>query len=93
MVRPSREFDDILGEVMKPESIPEGVCCVCGHVLRNHVDEGNVWRCHSLGQDFYQCECVLRKNRATTKATDPISYYDLRRRANKHLREFEEGRG
>lgn len=89
------EFGDILKEVMKPESIPEGICCVCGHALDNHIDEGEVWRCHSLGQDFYQCECVLRKDRGffTVETADPISYYDMKRRANKHLQEFKEGRG
>jgi hypothetical protein len=38
-----------------------GICCVCGHKLEYHLDEGGVWRCHALGPDTYQCECRLLK--------------------------------
>lgn len=77
-------------------SIPDGICCVCGHKLSDHVDEGDIWRCHSLGQDLYQCECVLRKDRAAfiIEAANAISYYDLKRRINEQLRdEFHIGVG
>jgi len=66
----------------------EPVCCVCGHYLANHFDEGNVWRCHSLGQDAYQCECALRKDEP-----DTIEHYDLQKRINKKVKEIEEGWG
>ena len=36
-------------------------CCVCGHLLFHHIDEGDYWRCHTLGRDAYQCECRLLK--------------------------------
>ena len=51
----------------------ELVCCVCLHRLSDHVDEGGVWRCHSLGYDTYQCECALRKDRVDGDITE----YDL----------------
>jgi len=54
------------------------VCCVCGHALDHHVSEKDVWRCHCLGADLYQCECALRKNRSKRG----ISYYDFRLRRN-----------
>lgn len=53
------------------------ICCVCGHSLDSHVDEGDGWRCHSIATaDSYQCECWLRKDRAENK----IEYYDVERR-------------
>ena len=56
----------------------KGVCCVCGHRLSDHVDEDVVWRCHALSPlDGYQCECVLRKDRAEDEG---ISYYNLEKR-------------
>lgn len=64
------------------ESIPDKVCCCCGHSLDNHVDEREGWRCHSLGQDWYQCECYLRKNRY-----DSISGYDLKLRIKETSKE------
>jgi hypothetical protein len=62
-------------------------CCICEHDLCNHIDEGTGWRCHALGQDAYQCECFLRKERGY------ISYYDLDLRIEKHADEFKEGKG
>ena len=56
--------------------IPNGCCCVCGHKLTSHIDEGDGWRCNSISSDGCQCECWLRKNRAT----EGISYYDLKKR-------------
>jgi len=62
------------------------VCVSCGHVLGMHIDEGDGWRCHSLGPDFYQCECYLRKNRAE----GDISYYDIKERVRKMKESLEE---
>jgi len=64
----------------------EGTCCVCGHSLDTHFDEGTGWRCHSLDRSFHQCECWLRKH----EYAETIDYYDLnkRRRENKELTEF-----
>jgi hypothetical protein len=61
-----------------------GDCCVCGHPLKDHVDEGDGWRCHCLGPDTYQCECWLRRDRAE----GDIKYYDLDRRAVEALDEL-----
>lgn len=71
--RRKQEFEKAVSEVVG--KIPDNICCCCGHKLGNHVDERDGWRCHSLGQDFYQCECYLRKNRY-----DSISGYDLKLR-------------
>lgn len=83
--------EELLKEVFTEiDEIPDEVCCVCGHSLRSHVDEDSVWRCHSLGQDFYQCECALRKDRAVLmRPEDPVSYYDLKRRIKKQVEEAE----
>lgn len=62
----------------------KGICCVCHHELGLHIDEKDVWRCHSLGADGFQCECALRKNRA-----ENISYYDLSKRAIQQLEDFD----
>jgi hypothetical protein len=62
------------------------MCCVCGHPLSYHFDEGDGWRCPFLGGDFYQCECFLRKNRAK----GDISYYDLEKRQNEQFKELKE---
>jgi len=51
----------------------KNICCVCHHDLGHHIDEKDIWRCHSLGVDGWQCECALRKDRAENN----ISYYDL----------------
>jgi len=53
-----------------------GICCVCGHTLSSHIDEGDGWRCHSIARDGLQCECWLRKD----KADNDISYYNLLKR-------------
>ena len=75
---------ELLKEVFKEiDKIPDEICCVCGHNLKNHIDEESVWRCHSLGQDFYQCECALRKDRAMRAR----AYYDLKRRIKKQVEE------
>ncbi len=68
------------------EQSEEEVCCVCGHPLAMHIDEGDGWRCHCLGPDGYQCECFLRKNRAD----GDISYYSLKKRIEQFKREFKE---
>ena len=70
------------------EKIPLGICTVCGHKLNNHMDEGDGWRCHSLAQDFLQCECWLRKGRLD----GDVEAYDLRIRLldNSDLSEFKE---
>lgn len=79
------EFDEALERHFKEIILlGKNVCCVCHHELGIHVDEGDIWRCHSLAGDGYQCECVLRKNRAENK----ISYYDLSRRAKEHVMEL-----
>ncbi len=62
----------------------ENICCVCTHNFDIHIDEGDIWRCHALGPDGYQCECALRKNRAD----NDISYYDLAKRAKRQLEEL-----
>ncbi len=69
-----------------------GKCCVCHHNLITHIDEGNGWRCHSIGADLYQCECFLRKGRLGKERSN-LHYYDLGLRRREHLREFKEGRG
>ena len=51
-------------------------CIVCMHRLEYHLDEGGHWRCHALGPDLLQCECILRKDRAE----NDINYYSLGRR-------------
>ena len=62
----------------------KNICCVCNHRLGEHIDEGDIWRCHSLGSDWFQCECALRKDRTDNN----ISYYDLARRAKEQLDEL-----
>jgi hypothetical protein len=63
----------------------KNICCVCHHDLDSHIDEEDIWRCHSLGADGWQCECVLRKDRAVNN----ISYYDLGRRAIEQMKTLE----
>lgn len=60
--------------------VEEKVCCVCGHKLASHIDEGDGWRCHSLGSDGYQCECFLRKDRTSEEG---INFYGLKARIAK----------
>jgi len=45
----------------KLEDTPNRICCVCGHPLDSHRDEGEYWRCHHLDASGYQCECRLIK--------------------------------
>ena len=59
------------------QEIPFGVCCVCGHKLEWHVDEGGHWRCHAVHIDSYQCECILKKDKDFIEG---IEYYDLKKR-------------
>jgi len=84
-----KEFTDFLEKTMKKGKIPKGICVCCGHKLDHHIDERDGWRCHSLGSDFYQCECFLRKGRYD----NGIDGYDLRSRVNKHADEFKRGVG
>ena len=63
-------------------------CIVCGHPLNMHIDEGNYWRCHAFGADFFQCECALRKDKANNK----ISFYDYDKRVNLQLKELKKHR-
>jgi hypothetical protein len=63
----------------------ENVCCICRHNFDVHIDEEDIWRCHALGVDWYQCECALRKNRAD----NDISFYDLAKRCKKQLEELD----
>jgi hypothetical protein len=83
----SEEFEEELAKHFK-EMIEKGrgKCCVCHHDLDIHIDEEDVWRCHSLGADGYQCECALRKNRAEAD----ISYYDLSKRAEENFEDLKE---
>jgi hypothetical protein len=69
------------------EKYVDNICCCCGHSLDHHVDEGTGWRCHSLGRDFYQCECFLRKDRYE----DGIKGYDLQKRIDSYEKETREG--
>jgi len=62
----------------------EEICCVCGHKLSVHIDEGEGWRCHSLGSDGFQCECFLRKDRAEGN----MEYYELSRRIEEFKKTF-----
>ena len=61
----------------------EQTCCVCGHTLGIHIDEGEGWRCHALAGDGYQCECWLRKGRFAD-----ISGYSLGLRMRRHLEDL-----
>lgn len=70
-----------LGKVL--DEIPSGACCCCGHPLGTHIDECEGWRCHVLGDDLYQCECFLRKNRYAT-----IDGYDLKSRVEDQIKEL-----
>jgi len=63
----------------------DGICCVCHHPLANHIDEGKWWRCHSLGADFYQCECRLQEY-------GDKDYYDLGKRIKEQLEDLKNGR-
>ncbi len=62
----------------------KNICCVCNHDLDYHIDEKDIWRCHSLGADGWQCECILRKDRAENNK----SYYDLERRVKEQIEEL-----
>lgn len=64
-------------------NIPDDVCCCCGHKLKNHIDEGDGWRCHNLGQDWYQCECFLRKSQTDNE----IKGFDLKLRLQQYIEE------
>ena len=65
-----------------------GICCVCGHSLNSHIDEGDFYRCHSLGSDTYQCECRLIKHDDFCEDTFSIDYYDLGKRVDEVLKEL-----
>lgn len=73
----NQDEKDRLEKVLKRyENIEPGICCVCGHDLDFHIDEGDGWRCHSLGDDWFQCECWLRKD----EIADTKLFYDLKNR-------------
>jgi len=76
----------------KLEETPNGICCVCGHPLDSHRDEGEYWRCHHLDASGYQCECRLIKKTHPQGKERPLSYYDLRRRIESKLKEMKEGK-
>lgn len=80
--------DDFITEVEKSfkKIIDYGraKCCVCHHDLDDHIDEGDFWRCHALGLDHYQCECILSKH----KAKNDINFYDLALRAEEQIEEL-----
>lgn len=73
---------DILDKI--EAEVPNGVCCCCGHKLAIHIDEGDGYRCHSLAQDFYQCECYLRKRRYD----EGLEAYDLKKRLKQQITEL-----
>jgi len=62
-----------------------GRCCVCGHPLDLHIDEGDYWRCHALGSDGPQCECRLLKNPGLVEV--PLEFYDYEKRQKEFARE------
>jgi len=68
---------------MKQTKDLDKICCVCGHELGMHIDEGDGWRCHSIAADGYQCECWLRKGRY-----DGIEGYSLGVRTREHIEEL-----
>jgi hypothetical protein len=70
------------------KSVIKGTCCVCGHSLADHVDEGAVWRCHCLGPDGYQCECTLRKERYPRS----IEGYSLEKRVKQFVADLQNER-
>lgn len=71
-----QEKVELMKFIEQYENIPPGTCCICGHSLDHHLDEGEGWRCHSLGQDGFQCECWLRKD----EIADTKLFYDLKNR-------------
>ncbi len=77
-------IDEIMKHFQKIIDLGKDKCCVCLHDLGEHIDEGNIWRCHSLGIDGYQCECALRKDRRENN----ISFYDLARRTKEQMDEL-----
>lgn len=66
------------------EKVKEETCCVCGHKLGKHADEGDGYRCHCLGPDGYQCECYLRKRRYV----EGLAGYSVERRTQKFIEEL-----
>jgi len=81
----NKDIKDILTQI--DNDVPNGICCCCGHTLNSHIDENEGWRCHSLAQDFYQCECYLRKNKGLNIDHDKIGNYDLKKRIKRYLKE------
>lgn len=37
------------------------ICIICEHKLNHHIDDGDVYRCHALSTDSFQCECRIQK--------------------------------
>lgn len=75
------------GRMMNPGKKYKGTCVVCGHKLNSHIDENEIWRCHSLGVDGFQCECALRKSRTID---NKIEYFDTYMRFEQMLNELVE---
>lgn len=65
----------------------KSVCCVCHHLLGSHIDETDGWRCHSLDESCFQCECFLRKRNSFDGKPIKISYYDIQKRVKEYLRQ------
>lgn len=82
------EYDDFIAEVEKSfkkiADYGKNKCCVCHHDLDDHIDEGNFWRCHALGLDHFQCECILSKH----KAKNDIKFFDLGRRVEEQIEDL-----
>ena len=75
-------IDEGLAEIVKllnPDEVEGKLCCVCGHPLEIHIDEGEYWRCHHLDASGYQCECRLLKRFGDRER------YDLKRRRKEQL--------
>lgn len=84
MSKISEDCKAIKDEIRRMSKDNSKICCVCLHNLDSHIDETDGWRCHSLGQDFFQCECFLRKR------DDTIDFYDLQKRTNEMLEDTRE---
>ncbi len=74
-------------EALRPD-YRSGTCCVCGHLLANHLKEGDGWRCTERGLDARRCECFLRPILTGTEREK--EFYDLGWRMNASEREVYE---
>lgn len=86
-------MDDFINDIEKSFrkiiDYGKGKCCVCHHDLSIHVDEGDFWRCHALGLDHFQCECILSRN----KAENDIKFFDLALRVEEQIKDLRESNG